>query len=92
MAKDLEQQVVDIDPCAVSLISVLLDSLSLPEGRDEKLEDEDTECDEARTTNNSMLASLQAINEELEREDLTDDLTCDNDDNYPFADEKERAI
>jgi hypothetical protein len=98
VAKALEQQVVDIAPCMGSPISVILDSLSLPGGRDEESEDEDNKHDESRTTNMAMvelttiMASLQVINEEVDWEDIMDNLTWGNDEDHPSDDEEERAM
>jgi hypothetical protein len=98
VAEDPEQQIVDIAPCGQSPIAIVLDSSFPPKKGDAEFQDDDTECNESRTTNTttanhtSMLASLRVINEKIDWENITNNLTWGDDDDQLSGDKEERAM
>ena len=78
-------------------MSVVLESLSLPEGRDEEFEDVETNLSEMGTLNamtklTEILTSFQVIDEEIDWEDITENLTLGDDADHPIEDEAEEAM
>ena len=92
-----EQQMVYLTPHTQSPMSVVLDSLSLPEDRDEEFEDVKTDLGKAGTSNGmteltGILVSLQVIDEEIDWEDITENLTWGDNEDHLIDDEAEEAM
>ena len=97
VAQTTGQQTVYLTRCAQSPMSAVLDSWSLPDGRDEEFEGVKTELFEvgklnAMTELNGILASLQVIDEDIDWEDITDNLIWGDNDDYPIEDEADEAM
>ena len=97
VAQATDQQIVDLTPCAQSPMSVVPDSLFLLEDREEEFEDVKTNLRKVGTSNamtqlTGILASLQVIDEEIDWEDITENLTWGDNDDHLINDAAEDTM